>query len=121
MAKDVATHDAAKEPAKLTDGTVGKALFVLETVAGFERPVRFSELLAGLDLPKATLYRLLQTLTNQNMLSYDPERQLYSLGIRLMRLAHGAWRQASLAPIARHHLDKLCLLAFRHDPPGTAR
>ena len=89
------------------DGTVGKALDVLDMVAGHGRAVRFSELLAQGDYPKATLYRFLQTLTHQGMLSYDPDRGTYALGVRLVRLAHAAWAQSSLAPIARPYLDKL--------------
>ena len=89
------------------DGTVGKALDVLDQVASYGRPVRFATLLADSAFPKATLYRLLQTLTNQNMLEYDPENQTYAVGMRLVRLAHGAWTQSSLAPIARPYLDRL--------------
>lgn len=95
--------------AKNSDGTVGKALDLLDKVAAVGRPVRFSELLAESEYPKATLYRLLQTLTNQGMLGYDSERQVYSMGVRLVRLAHAAWQQSSLAPIARPLLDKLSL------------
>ncbi|MBS0563842.1 MAG: IclR family transcriptional regulator [Proteobacteria bacterium] len=89
------------------DGTVGKALDVLDRVAAFGRPVRFSELMAASPYPKATLFRLLQTLTSQGMLALDPERSSYAPGLRLVRLAHAAWRQASLAPIARPFLDAL--------------
>jgi IclR family transcriptional regulator, KDG regulon repressor len=64
-------------------------------------------LLAQHTFPKATLYRFLQTLTNQGMLRYDEERGTYALGVRLVRLAHSAWAQSSLAPIARRHLDAL--------------
>ena len=90
-----------------TDGTVGKALGILDCVARAGRPVRFSELLDQSHHPKATLYRLLQTLTNQRMLSYDTERQTYSMGLRLVRLAHCAWKMSSLAPSAGPHLDRL--------------
>jgi DNA-binding IclR family transcriptional regulator len=89
------------------DGTIGKALDVLDLVAELERPVRFSELLALSPHPKATLYRLIQTLTNLGMLRYDVDRQTYAPGLRLVRLAHAAWRQSSLAPIARPHVDML--------------
>ena len=89
------------------DGTVGKALDVLDMVAGAGRPVRFTDLLAEAPYPKATLYRLLQTLTHQGMLSYDADRQTYALGVRLVRLAHAAWATSSLAPIARPYLDEL--------------
>ena len=90
-----------------TDGTVGKALGILDCVAEQGRPVRFSEILAKSRYPKATLYRLLQTLTNQGMLAYDEDRQTYSMGLRLVRLAHCAWRMSSLAPIAGPMLDRL--------------
>lgn len=90
------------------DGTVGKALEVLDLVASFDRSVKFAELQGHSDQPKATLYRLVQTLTNQNMLAYTPETGTYSLGARLVRLAHSAWKNASLAPIARGHIEQLC-------------
>ena len=72
------------------DGTVGKALDVLDMVAAVGHPVRFSELLTVSAYPKATLYRLIQTLTHQGMLAYDSDRQTYALGVRLVRLAHAA-------------------------------
>lgn len=90
-----------------SDGTVGKALALLDDVATIGRPVRFSDLLARGAFPKATLHRLLQTLTSQGMLAYDPEAHSYRPGLRLVRLAHAAWAQSSLAPIARRHLDAL--------------
>ena len=56
-------------------GTVGKAMTVLAQVAVFGRPVRFAELLAASDLPKATLYRLLRTLAQQGLVALVPGRQ----------------------------------------------
>ncbi len=88
-------------------GTVGKAMAVLDQVAAMGRPVRFGKLLEGSDLPKATLYRLVRTLTDQSLLTFDADRQTYALGVRLVRLAHAAWQQSSLAPIARPFLDRL--------------
>lgn len=90
-----------------TDGTVGKALDVLDLVAKSGRPIRFSELQDQSPHPKATLHRLLQTLVNQGMLTHDSETHAYSLGLRLVQLAHSAWRQSSLAPLARDHIDAL--------------
>lgn len=97
----------AKAKAETGDGTVGKAVEVLELVASFGRPVRFSAVLARSRHPKATLYRHLRTLVAQGLLAFDEEAQTYAPGIRLVRLAHAAWRQSSLAPIARDHLDAL--------------
>jgi len=94
--------DAAK-----SDGTVGKALEILDEVSMAGRPLRLSDLLATSSFPKATLYRLLQTLTSQGMLAYDADRQTYRPGLRLVRLAHAAWKQSSLAPMARPYIDAL--------------
>lgn len=90
-----------------SDGTVGRTLAVLDLVAGFGRPVRFAELLPVAGLPKATLYRFLQALTHQDMLAFDEAHQTYAPGMRLVRLAHSAWAQSSLAPVARAVLDEL--------------
>ena len=92
---------------KRGDGTVGKALDVLNEVAEIGSPVRFSSLLKTSKYPKATLYRLLQTLLNQDMLSYNDEEQTYKLGLKLVRMAHAAWLQSSLAPIALPFIDEL--------------
>jgi DNA-binding IclR family transcriptional regulator len=89
------------------DGTVGKALDVLEQIAAFGRPVRFAEVLEQSPHPKATLYRLVQTLTHQDMLHFDEATHCYSVGLRLVRLAHAAWAHTSLAPIARPFIDAL--------------
>lgn len=89
------------------DGTVGKAMDVLELVALEGRPLRFAEVQARSPYPKATLHRLLQSLVHQGLLTQDEATQTYAPGLRLVRLAHMAWAQASLAPIARGPLDAL--------------
>ena len=53
------------------DGTVGKALGVLDQVASLAGPCG-SPSCCTLRFPKPTLYRFVQTLTNQSMLAYDP-------------------------------------------------
>ena len=98
---------AIDSTSQTADGTVGKALHVLDMVAEKGRPVRFNDLLAHSPYPKATLYRLLQTLTNQGMVMFDDERQTYAPGMRLVRLAHAAWSQSSLAPIGRPFVEAL--------------
>lgn len=90
-----------------SSGTVKKALAVLDHVASFERPVRFAEVLETSEFPKGTLYRMLQTLRLEGLLAYDEFHQTYSLGYRLVRMAHAAWSQFSLAPVARPFIDAL--------------
>ncbi|QIE40620.1 IclR family transcriptional regulator [Rhodobacteraceae bacterium SC52] len=98
---------ASVQSAEPGPGTVGKALEVLDAVAAHSNGIRFAELQAQSRYPKATLYRLVQTLVREGMVRHDPDTGLYALGMRLVRLAHVAWRQSSLAPIARPHLDQL--------------
>lgn len=90
-----------------TDGTVGKALDILDTVVAFGRAVRFSEVLEKSAYPKATVHRILQTLTSQGMLSHDSERNVYVPGMRLVRVGRHAWNQSSLAPLALPFIETL--------------
>lgn len=90
-----------------SDGTVGKALDLLDLVAQSPQPMRFSDIQALSPHPKATLHRLLQTLISQGMLAYDHDAHTYALGLRLVQLAHRAWSQSSLAPHARPFVDSL--------------
>ena len=85
-------------------GTVGKALSVLDIVAGHDRPLKFNEILEESKYPKPTVFRLAQTLVNQNLLNFNKDSGTYTLGVRLITLAHAAWKTASLAPIARQHV-----------------
>ncbi|WP_424929768.1 IclR family transcriptional regulator [Amaricoccus tamworthensis] len=90
-----------------TDGTVGKALDILDTVVAFGRAVRFAEIQEVSPYPKATLYRILQSLTNQGMLAHDEERMVYVPGLRLVRMARHAWNQSSLGPLALPFIETL--------------
>ena len=91
----------------VSDGTLGKSLDILDSVVGFGRAVRFSEVLEISPYPKATLHRIMQSLTSQGMLAYDEERHVYVPGMRLVRTARHAWNQSSLAPLAAPFLDTL--------------
>lgn len=88
-------------------GTVRKALCVLDQVAAFERPVRLTEIVEASEFPKGTVYRMLQTLRAEGLVVYDDMLHTYSLGYRLVQMAHSAWAQFSLAPIARPYIDTL--------------
>ena len=88
-------------------GTVDKALALLEAIAEADGPLRFGDLLKRQPYPKATLHRLLRSLISNGMVAYDERSQTYHLGLRLIRLASGAWARATLAEAARTTLDRL--------------
>ena len=88
-------------------GPVSKALYLLDCVADVGAPARFSDLLDRVPFPRATLHRTLRSLVTERMLDYDQVHQTYTLGPRLMRLAHDTWRQSGLVEAARQPLDDL--------------
>jgi IclR family transcriptional regulator, KDG regulon repressor len=89
------------------DGPVTKALILLDAFANAAEPLRFSQLMERLPFPKATLHRMLKSLTDERMLSFSPQHGTYQLGPRLIRLAHAAWANGSLVDAARPVLDGL--------------
>lgn len=66
---------------------VVKALHVLEYVAQQGRDVTLAETVKALKLPKTTLFRYLQTLSNEGFLYYDLPRDRYRCGMRFRALA----------------------------------
>jgi DNA-binding IclR family transcriptional regulator len=86
---------------------ISRALHILDIVAAGGGPVRFADVQKASPLPKATLSRLLHQLQAEGMLSFDTRTQRYTLGLRLIRLAHGAWESASLVEVARPVIDRL--------------
>lgn len=86
---------------------ISKALLVLDAVGTADTPPRFADLLSKLPLSKATLHRMLKSLTNEGMLSLDEATHTYRVGLRLLRLAHAAWSSNTLANVAEPVLDAL--------------
>lgn len=90
-----------------SDGTVGKALEVLNEVSAFGRPVRFTGLLCDSPHPQGDAVSVATDLDQSGDACFDKERQTCSLGLRLVGLAHSAWKQSSLAPVACPFIDAL--------------
>ena len=83
-------------PASATSA-VDKALDVIETVAGSDRPLRLSEISARLDLHRATVYRVLAGLVERGWVLRVGER--YLPGAAVLRLSRSA-AASSLARLA---------------------
>jgi DNA-binding IclR family transcriptional regulator len=88
-------------------GPLQKALYVLDHLALAEKPLRFAQIMNAMPFPKATLHRLLRTLVEEQALTYDDAAREYAIGMRIIRLAHAAWRKSSLTDAARNTLDTL--------------
>lgn len=87
--------------------SIDKAILVLEAVCDSEEPVRFTDLVARLKLPKSTAHRLLTTLLDQGLVRYDPEEQRYSPGYRLLSLAQRTWAGMDIPRAAKDYMQRL--------------
>ncbi|MDX2290227.1 MAG: IclR family transcriptional regulator [Hyphomicrobiaceae bacterium] len=67
-----------------------KSLLVLEAIVGHPRPVGLPDLTAELGLPRQTVHRVLQQLSDTGLLVRDPTRDRYAIGPRFNSLALAA-------------------------------
>lgn len=67
--------------------TAGRVLDLLELIIKANNPLTFVEIKNALDIPKSSLYYLLQDLVNYEYFTYDPVTKQYSKGMRLVQYA----------------------------------
>ncbi|MEO7243257.1 MAG: SMP-30/gluconolactonase/LRE family protein [Variovorax sp.] len=88
-------------------GVLEKAMGLLDIVSKAPTALTFTELLRASQLPKATLHRILATLTREGLLRYAAESKTYPLGFRLLELAHEVWSDFDLRVAAEDELQRL--------------
>ncbi|GAB2898438.1 SMP-30/gluconolactonase/LRE family protein [Paralcaligenes sp. KSB-10] len=81
-------------------GALEKALDVLDAIGSTPAGLSQSELSARLDVPRATLYRLLSTLVARGMVRRDPLRRVYCLGLRCFEMARQTYAMPDLVAAA---------------------
>lgn len=101
-----APPDAGAPQAGPSTGTLGKAMAVLEIVAGADEPMRFTDILHRSDQPRGTLHRQLTNLIEEGLVAVNRDHS-YSLGIRLLKFASKAWAGNEFRSIAEPHLRRL--------------
>jgi IclR family transcriptional regulator, acetate operon repressor len=106
----IANAAAGVESSRET-GTLGKAMDVLEAIAGSPEPLRFTDLLPLIDQPRGTLHRQLKNLIDEGLVSVGRD-QTYELGIRLLRFASKSWSRNRFREIAEPVIRRL------HDATG---
>ncbi|WP_148861393.1 IclR family transcriptional regulator [Marinobacter fonticola] len=87
--------------------SIDKAIQVLEAVCDSAEPVRFTDLVTRLKLPKSTAHRLLTTLLEQGLVRYDRIEQRYSPGYRLLTLAQRTWAGMDIPRAAKDYMQRL--------------
>jgi len=85
-----------------------RAIQILDCVAAAAHGLRFTELLDATGMPKGTLHRLLQALTEERLLNFDSRTQTYRLASRLFQWAHKVWDEFDLRTAAEPELARLC-------------
>ncbi|MFF7708811.1 IclR family transcriptional regulator C-terminal domain-containing protein [Pseudomonas sp. NPDC007930] len=84
-----------------------KAIDVLEAIGTAPEGVDSQQLAAQLNLPRATLYRLLGILVERRMVRRDTARKCYRLGFRYLELVRNAWLEPDLVAAASFELRAL--------------
>ena len=87
--------------------TLLRGLAVLETLAESADGASLTEIAIAIDLDRATVTRLLQTLSHAGYVRNDPQTRRYRLSGKIMRLAGGAGSQLDLRVTAKPYLVAL--------------
>lgn len=104
---ELSTNGAVnKEARSHQTGTLGKAMAVLDIVAGSPYPPRFTEILNQSDQPRGTLHRQLSNLVEEGLLNQRRDSS-YELGYKLLKFASRAWAGNEFRSIAEPHLQRL--------------
>lgn len=85
---------------------VERAAGLLAVLAASEGPRTLTEIAAGADLSIPTTFRLLRTLQREGLVMLHAEHGRYTLGFRVLELAHAFLRQIDIVGIARPFLTR---------------
>jgi DNA-binding IclR family transcriptional regulator len=94
--------------------SLDRGLDILEHIAAAPRPPSFSQLLKTLDIPRSSLFHLLNNLQTRGFLARDPLADGYRLGANLAKLAKAAPQPSlatTVAPLLRElsaELNETC-------------
>lgn len=98
--------DSKKSQAPALD----RGIDVVELMAARQEPLSFSEILAATRIPRASLARILNTLTNRGLLDKLHENGRYRLGMKLLYFGHRLQDKIRLRSIALPFMQRLSQL-----------
>lgn len=84
--------------------SVHRAIELLRALGRKPGGATVSELAAQLEMPKSSVYRLLVTLRRSDWVAFDPQSELYRLGIGLLEVSAAVLDRLDLRELARPHL-----------------
>jgi IclR family acetate operon transcriptional repressor len=86
---------------------IDRAVKVLELLSASPRGMSLAQLALETQVPKSTMFRILHTLHENSVVVEDPERRLFTLGMKLLEWGNAALARIDLKTIAHPHLVKL--------------
>jgi IclR family KDG regulon transcriptional repressor len=101
------------QPPVAVPGTAAfsKFIAVLQLIADAPQQLTMPDLCSLAGLPRATVYRIVNGLAAEGLVSEHPERNSFSLGPRLISWASKSWETFDLRTLAHEELDRLRTLS----------
>ncbi|MTI67755.1 MAG: IclR family transcriptional regulator [Firmicutes bacterium] len=87
---------------------VDRAINILQELFNSNEPMGVSQISQKLDLPKATVYRILNTLSNRNFIEKDLTTDKYYLGLIFIQYGQKVKSKLNLKNISAPFMEKLC-------------
>lgn len=105
--KSLAVRQAAGGAGSDRHSALEKSLLVIEAVVDHPQPVSLPELTLRLGMPRQTIHRLLQQLTENRLIVRDASHDRYAVGPRLSHLAFSTFRSRNQSAPVRAILAAL--------------
>lgn len=86
---------------------VDRAVLILQEIFSADEYVGVSEIAQNLDLPKATVYRILNTFYQRNFVEKNPETDKYKLGMAFIQYAEKVKSKLNIKTISQPFMEKL--------------
>lgn len=84
-----------------------RAIRVLEILSSATQGLSLAQLSKETKVPKSTMFRILYTLQENAIIKEDPERKIFTLGMKLLDWGNAALSKVDLKSISHAHLMKL--------------
>jgi len=92
-----------------TSPAVGRALDILVRLAQRPRPIRAATLARDLDLPRSSVYHILNVLVDRGFVVYVPAERAYGLGVTALEIGSAYLRHEPLERLAQPVLHRMAM------------
>lgn len=86
---------------------IDRAIDVIEFISSSEKEMALSEIIDGVDIPRQSLIRILNTLCHRGFLDKSSQRGLYRIGLKFLYLGHKLQDKFDLRTVAWKYMKEL--------------